>query len=110
TSGVVVNAEGVLKLDNTGTNNTNRVRDAATVTLAGGTLWFVGNTATASTETLGALTLGAGASAPSIIRSEFGGVAGQQLTFASITRAVGSTTLSLMTNSDFVVGTNEVRF
>src|SRR5204862_257819 len=75
-------------------NNNNRVRDAATVTLSGGTLYFKGNAATASTETLGALILTANTA--SILRSDFGGVPGQSLTFtasagAIVTRNTGAT-------------------
>ena len=52
TSGVTINPEGVLTLDNTSANNNNRVNDAATVTLSGGTLWFKGNAAVASSRLL----------------------------------------------------------
>ena len=46
-TGITVNAEGVLKLDNTAANNNNRVNNTAAITLTGGTLWFLGNGATA---------------------------------------------------------------
>src|SRR5205823_5891370 len=47
----------------------------------------------------------------SVVRSDYGGVAGQALTFTgTLNRAAGASTLNLISNSDFVVGTNEVKF
>ena len=61
TSGIVLNG-GELRLDNTSSNVTNRVKDAAPIAINGATLSFYGNTGTtasaASTEALGAVTLG----------------------------------------------------
>ncbi len=65
TSSIVVNVGATLLLDNTGTNNVNRINDAQTPGLLnGGTLNFLANNNanTASSEVLGALALGAGAS------------------------------------------------
>ena len=107
---VIVNAGTTLVLDNTA-RNANRLGDTATLTLAGGTLWFKGNALAASTETVGTLTLAANTA--STLRVEYA-AAGQALTFTAsagnvLNRNAGAT-LNLMTNDDFVFGKNEVRF
>src|SRR5262249_42236560 len=52
-----VTSGGTLTLDNTGTNNPNRINDSAAIALAGGTLNYLGASNLASTETLGNLTI-----------------------------------------------------
>ncbi|MEI4927293.1 hypothetical protein Q8G50_32775, partial [Klebsiella pneumoniae] len=79
---------GTLTLDNVATLNTNRT--AGALTSSGGTINFLGNAA-ATTETLGALTLNAGALT---INSTTGG-GGNTLTIPSITRSVAGGTLYL---------------
>src|SRR5262249_35106806 len=108
TSGITVNGEGVLKLDNTAVNNNNRINNGAGLTLTGGTLWFVGNGTTASQEALGALTLSASGSYTDTIRVDYGGVLGQSLQFTGLTQNSGAT-LSLLSNRTFALGVNEVR-
>ena len=85
----VINAGGTLLLDNTGASVNNRLspQTAAPVTLAGGSLAFLGNN---TTETLGALTLNAGHS--TIYAANVSGNAA--LTFASITRNTSGGTVN----------------
>lgn len=83
---LTVNTGGTLTLDNTGTNVTNRVNDASSVALNGGTLNFLGSAAAASGETVAGLTLGAGGST---ISSAPGTGQTNTLTFASLTRNAG---------------------
>ncbi len=71
TRGAIALGGGTLRLDNTATNNNNRLRDAtATSTgldpIGGGTFLLIGNAAAGTTETIGRLQLGAqtGAAAP----------------------------------------------
>ena len=87
TTALNLNRGGTLLLDNSGSNNTNRVNDAGSVNLNGGTLNYVGSSSAASTETFGAVTLGAGAST---IATANGSGQTAALTFASLTRANGS--------------------
>ena len=63
-SGFTVNLGGTLALDNTATLILDRIGDSAGITLNGATLTFTANASTvlASTETVGAITLGAGTS------------------------------------------------
>ena len=112
TSAVTLAAGTTLVLDNTTTNNANRINDTATVTLSGGTLYFKGNASTASTETVGALVLTANTA--SILRSDYGGVAGQSLSFTAssgsvLTRNTGAT-INVIGNDDFVLGQNDILF
>jgi autotransporter-associated beta strand protein len=62
TASVTLARNGVLTLDNSGTNNTDRVRDAAGLTLSGGGLTFTPRAGAASGETFGNVTLNAGLS------------------------------------------------
>ena len=59
-SSIVVNTGATLTLDNTGTNNLNRINDADTLTLSGGTFNYLGAAGIASTETLGTIAVAAG--------------------------------------------------
>src|SRR5205823_5022301 len=85
-AGVTVSQGGTLTLDNSGTNNPDRI-NTATFALGGGTLNFVGNAGAASTEALGAVSLRAGTST---VTSSPGAGQSATLTFASLTRAPGS--------------------
>ncbi|MEZ0276919.1 MAG: autotransporter-associated beta strand repeat-containing protein, partial [Roseimicrobium sp.] len=76
------------------TNNNNRINDAATITLRGGTLTLNGRVNTATSEVLGALTVAQGGNT---ISSNWGGTgtfgtfSSADLTFASFSRAAGTT-------------------
>jgi hypothetical protein len=85
-----VGHQGTLVLDNTPTNNINRLSNTAGVTLGGGFVTVFGNTAQASTETAGALTLGTGQSTIDLFP---GTSAGAQLTFASLSSSGTGTVL-----------------
>ena len=89
-SGITVNPGATLTLDNTITNNANRIGGAVPITLAGGTFNFLGNNAanTATTQTLAAVTINAGDSA---INSQIGTATGDtsSLNIASVTRTAG---------------------
>ena len=91
TSAITV-SRGVLGLQNTTTyasNNNNRINDAAPITLQGARLFYQGRWATNSTETVGAITLGAGQSLIDVFNSGVN-VASAQLTAASLTQSPGS--------------------
>jgi fibronectin-binding autotransporter adhesin len=87
---ITVNALGTLQLDNSSTNNTNRIADLTAITLSGGTLDFVGASGAASTETLGAITLSTGTS--STIESDLGAGGGSSavLSLASLSTNSGA--------------------
>jgi hypothetical protein len=76
-----VGHQGAVLIDNSQTNNGDRLGDTAAVTLGGGSVSLFGNPAQASTETAGALTL---ASGQSLIDVRPGAAAGARLTFASL--------------------------
>ena len=103
-SGFTVRQGGNLVLDNSGSNNADRI-GAVGIDLQGGTFTYNGNTAASSTETVGALTLGSGANTLDIVNNFATGFA--QLTVASLTRSAGSTidfTNSTATNGTFGTG------
>jgi|GEM_PF-2168490 len=85
------NASAALVLDNTGTNNTNRVTDTNQINFnTRGLLDFRGNASAASSETFGTLN----ASGPGTrIRVSNGGGQSSQLTFASLVTPNGAITL-----------------
>jgi autotransporter-associated beta strand protein len=85
---ITVNQGGTVTLDNAATNNTNRVNNASTVTLNGGTINLLGF-AGATTETVGALTMSGGANTVNVQRNGIG--TSSYLTFASLTRTGGAT-------------------
>jgi len=88
---------GIVTLDNAGThdaatggkNLTDRVRDAATVTLNAGTLRFWGSDAadTVSSETIGAVTLTGGDNTIDVVNRSSGASGSATLTLASLTRS-----------------------
>ena len=99
TSAFTVNQGGTLTLDNTGTNipdsgSTGRLGNLA-LTMNGGTFSFLGNPTLASSESLGALTLGTGASTI----SSTPGAAGNTLFFASLSRATSGGTVNFVAPS-----------
>jgi autotransporter-associated beta strand protein len=62
TSGVTVKQGATLLVDNRGGANNARISDAAGITLDGGTFTYLGKSVASTSETVGALTLGPGAS------------------------------------------------
>ena len=87
TTDITIDYAGTLSIGNTGTVDLgNRINDAATVKLRGGTLAFLGRAQTASSETLGAVTIDAGLST---ITSTPGGtgVNSADLTLGSLVQA-----------------------
>ncbi len=89
-SGLTLNSGGTLRLSSTAADNhPNRLRDAATVTLNGGTLEFdhPGGAADYS-ETLGAVTLGVGSSTLSVSQADGGRTSA--LTLASLARGANA--------------------
>ncbi|MDB6076165.1 MAG: hypothetical protein JWO89_3805, partial [Verrucomicrobiaceae bacterium] len=78
TASIGANPTGILRLDNSGTENLNRILDTVAVNLSGGRLDFIGD-GNGTTETMGVLTLGSVDS--SITMS---GAGPNVLTFASV--------------------------
>ncbi|MGA2620279.1 MAG: autotransporter-associated beta strand repeat-containing protein, partial [Thermoguttaceae bacterium] len=68
TSAITVGSGTTLLVDNRGTANNARIADAAGITLNGGTFSLLGNNSAASSETVGALTIGPGVSTVTISR------------------------------------------
>ncbi|OYW30829.1 MAG: hypothetical protein B7Z47_02930 [Chthoniobacter sp. 12-60-6] len=101
--GVAANATGILRLDNSVSNNTNRVLNTGAVTLAGGRLDFIGNSS-GSTETFGALTLNAVDSTITM-----SGAGSNTLTFASVSFANTGSSLDL-SGITGLGGTNKIMF
>jgi hypothetical protein len=99
-------AGGTLTLDNTGTNNPNRINDTAAIALAGGTLNFLGANNLASTETLGNLTIYAGQATINPIATGSGSTT---LTFGTYTRNIGGTVNFVAgTGGNQTLGSNDV--
>ncbi|HYE19884.1 MAG TPA: autotransporter-associated beta strand repeat-containing protein, partial [Tepidisphaeraceae bacterium] len=86
----------VLTIDNNvgSLDHSDRVNDAAPVTLRGGTIVYTGRGQTASSESMGALTL-AQASNDIQVLNTAGGVSSAELTFASLNRSSTDATLNL---------------
>ncbi|HYA21059.1 MAG TPA: filamentous hemagglutinin N-terminal domain-containing protein, partial [Burkholderiales bacterium] len=106
-----VNQGGILSLDNSAANNTNRISDANALTLNGGEFQFSGTNvaATNASETVGQLTLSSGASTV----TAFSGTGGSTtLTFASANRSAGATVLFRGTNlgSNPGAGNTNIKF
>ena len=94
-SAVSINSGGTLTLDNSTTAILDRISDTSALTFNGGNFNFVGNSTSASTETVGALTLTTG---HNIITVTPGAGGSTTLTSASLSRAQGSTALFRGTN------------
>lgn len=100
---------GTFTLDNTGTNNNARLHDSQGIRLSGGNLAYKGSAATASTETVGAITQGGGSS---LVTVTYGGTSSAVLTAASFTHSPGSAATLVNGNnlgSDSVSTTNAAR-
>ncbi len=92
-TGVTVNLGGTLTLDNSTTASTDRLNGTAnnvTLALNGGNFNFIGNTAAAASETMGAMTAASGHSTVTITPGAGGSTT---MTFASFARTAGATIL-----------------
>ncbi|MGC3970069.1 MAG: autotransporter-associated beta strand repeat-containing protein [Pirellulales bacterium] len=96
---ISINGGATLRIDNSLALNTNRIDDAAQITLNGGTLEYIGN-ATGGTENIGSLRVTAGASTIA-----FTGTWNNVLSSAGITPLAGGTLTLTGLNADnrFVV-------
>ncbi|MBK9520028.1 MAG: autotransporter-associated beta strand repeat-containing protein [Rhodocyclaceae bacterium] len=90
-----VAAGSTLTLDNGAANNSNRLGDTASLTLNGGQFVVLGNAATDTTETLGALNLNSGFSTVTLTPNA---AKNTQVTFASLAQSAGATGLFRGTN------------
>ena len=85
TSGIAVSSGASLVIGDTANALADRINDAATVTLGGGNLTFQGKNSTDTTETIGALTIGAGGE--SIVIVTPGSSSNATLTLTSISHS-----------------------
>jgi autotransporter-associated beta strand protein len=90
TTTITVNLGGTLTLDNSTTAVASRLGDALALTLNGGNFNFIGNSAAASSETTGALTLLTGHNIVTVTPGTGGSTT---MTFASLARTAGATVL-----------------
>src|SRR5262249_13671897 len=94
-------------LDNTATNNPNRLPDALPITLNNGSTFnFLGNAA-GSTETVGTLTLNTNTA--SAVRSVTAGTGANVLTFANITRNARGFVTFAGVGTDLGTASNQIR-
>jgi autotransporter-associated beta strand protein len=106
-SNITIDDQATFKLDNATTYIANRISPLATITLAGGTLDFVGAANTASSESIGAVTLSAGHT--STIESDQAGGGTAMLTLASLSTAAGATVSFIGTGSALsATGSNQI--
>lgn len=84
---ITVHLGGTLTLDNTSTAVASRLGDALALTMNGGNFNFIGNTAGASSETTGALTLSSGYNTVTVTPGSGGSTT---MTFASLSRTAGA--------------------
>lgn len=97
-----------LTLDNTGSaNNSDRLNDAAPIALRGGTLSFLGRTNTASSETVGTVTLTNGYN--TINASAGGGSGTAALTLGGLVRNAGGGVVNF-TGANLGTSTNKILF
>jgi autotransporter-associated beta strand protein len=102
TSALTINY-GTLELDNNAgllIDNTNRVNDAAAISMSGGTISFNSRPNSNSSEVLGALTVAQGANWIISRVQTLGQYQTGDLSFASLTRSVG-TTINFTATTDF---------
>jgi autotransporter-associated beta strand protein len=92
---ITVNLGGTLTLDNSTTAVADRIGNALALTLNGGNYNFIGNSAGASSETAGALTLSTGHNTVTVTPGAGGATT---MTFASLARTAGATVLFRGTN------------
>ncbi|MCE9608416.1 MAG: autotransporter-associated beta strand repeat-containing protein, partial [Planctomycetia bacterium] len=97
-AGVTVNPGGILRLDNSGTNNTDRLAATLPMTLQGGTFRIDGFSTAASGEQLGLLTLAGGASTINLVNGAGAG-SSLQLSFnGAVARTGTGGTLNVTTS------------
>ena len=101
----MVNTGATLTLDNTGTNNANRIAPGIAITLYGGTINFLGNASLPSTQTFGAITLNAGND--TITNTNAAG-SSSVLTIAALTRAAGAQVNFIAQGSALGSSTNKI--
>jgi fibronectin-binding autotransporter adhesin len=82
-----ISVSGTLELDNSATNNTNRLSDTAALPLSGGKFLFQGSAATNSTETTGTLTLATGLNT---VQVNSGSGRSATVTFSGLSQSTGS--------------------
>ncbi|NBS01305.1 MAG: hypothetical protein EBS72_03980, partial [Rhizobiales bacterium] len=116
TTSIAINYGGSLILDNdgssvaataagsSGANKTNRINDAATISLSGGTLSFKARQGVASTETVGAVTLTQGTSTISAVMPTVAGINSGDFTLTSLTRNTGGGTVNFTATSSGLIG------
>ncbi|HEY5314876.1 MAG TPA: autotransporter-associated beta strand repeat-containing protein, partial [Pirellulales bacterium] len=86
-SSFVVNSGGTLRIDNNSADNlANRLGPNAAITLAGGTLLYIGAGGAASTETIGSLTIASDAASTLISQVGAGSGSSVALTFGQLIR------------------------
>jgi fibronectin-binding autotransporter adhesin len=102
-STMTVNLGGTLTLDNSTTAVASRLGDALALTLNGGNFNFIGNSAGASSETAGALTLPTGHNTITVTPGTGGSTT---MTFASLSRTAGATALFRGTDMRSAAGAN----
>lgn len=100
---ITINLGGTLTLDNAATAVASRLGDALALTMNGGNFNFIGNTAGASSETTGALTLSTGHNTITITPGSGGSTT---MTFTSLSRSTGATALFRGTNFGNAAGAN----
>ena len=108
-SSLTLNPGATLVLDNSTTNNANRISDTMPIIMSGGTIDFVGNNAAGaeSTETVGTVTLNAGGN--TIISASGTGARARRprLTISNLNHASATTGLDLLSVLNLVsVGSN----
>lgn len=89
-TGLTINSGATLTLDNTSTAVASRLPDAVAVTMNDGNFNFIGNSAAASSETAGALTLSTGHNVITVTPGTGGSTT---MTFASFARTAGAMAL-----------------
>lgn len=99
-TGNIVVTNGALTLDNSGTNNTNRIANTAPIALNDGRINFIGNGGANSTEALGTVTAASGAN-NIYLQAQSGRQA--DLTIGNLVQN-GSSTLTFSTDASAVLG------
>ena len=108
TSDITLNG-GALVIDNTGlSNNNDRVRDAAAISMSGGYLYYLGRAQNASTETVGALTLVRGNNTITVTNGGTG-VNSADLTLGGLSRTAGNSATAIFSNVTGAAGNNTGR-
>lgn len=90
TASVAINVGGVLTLDNSSANNTNRIADGAEIDMNGGSFDYSGSSSTNASETVGALLLAFGQNTITVTPGAGGSTV---LTFANLSRNAGAMAL-----------------